>query len=455
MSPKRKPSTSTIRRAIGYIRISQDRDDETSTTTQRERVEAYVKAMGWELIDVIVEPGRSAFKASRSSRPGYARAMQAVKTGAADTVIVWKLDRLARDTVDTLTAVRELETAGGQLVSVTESFDTGTATGRMTLTVLAALAEMESSTKSERVQVWQEHRRTTGATPTGPRPFGYRRERNGLHIDEAEAVVIKRCAAGILADPPRSLRSLAAELNSEGFGSSQPGKPLSKRGLKSILVGPTVAAMREVDGRFVRSDRWEPILDERTWHDVRAILTDPARRVGPGSARRWLLSGVARCGTDMTPMFMTNSSMGQRYSCAKCHLSIDAAKTDELIERSMLELLDPATWRSLRAGRPIGDSGEAEMAEAMATLSARFVAGEIDAVELGDLAAGIQRARQAAAADVPRLPDVDDVRAAWPSLSLDARRLVVVAATEQLVIAPSRRGANRYDTARVAWRPVS
>ena len=184
---KKRPTPTKPTRAVGYVRISVDRSDESSTASQEKLVRAYCKRNELRLVDVIVEPGRSAYRSSRRTRPGFERAKELIRSGAADLLVVWKLDRACRSTIDTLQLVEELAEHGAELVSVTESFDSGTASGRMTLSVLAALAEMESSTKSERSLAWQEHRRNSGATPTGPRPFGYRREHNKLHVDEGEA----------------------------------------------------------------------------------------------------------------------------------------------------------------------------------------------------------------------------------------------------------------------------
>ncbi|HEX4530830.1 MAG TPA: recombinase family protein, partial [Acidimicrobiia bacterium] len=64
----KKPTPTAPRRAVGYVRISKDRDDETSTTTQEQRIRAYCTAHGIDLVDVIVEPGRSGYQTSRSSR---------------------------------------------------------------------------------------------------------------------------------------------------------------------------------------------------------------------------------------------------------------------------------------------------------------------------------------------------------------------------------------------------
>jgi hypothetical protein len=74
-------------------------------------------------------------------------------------------------------------------------------------------------------------------------------------------------------------------------------------------------------------------------------------------------------------------------------------------------------------------------------------------VTFADLVDGLRRQRDAAAvAAAPvRLPDVDDLRAAWPALDLAARRLVLSAATESLTIARARPGINRFDEERVRW----
>jgi site-specific DNA recombinase len=451
MKKKVKPTTPS--RAVGYVRISVDRPDETSTETQDQRIRAYCVAHGLDVVDVVVETGRSAFKASRSSRPGFRRAMGLVTAGAADTLICWKLDRACRDTRDTLALVDELAELGARFVSVTEHFDTATPTGRLMITMLAGLAEMESATKSERVQEWQDRRRTIGATPTGPRPYGYRRERNRLHIDKAEAAVIRKAAAKVLAGEP--LRHIVRDLNASGaVGKS--GQPFQRRGLAAILTGPTVAAMREVDGAFVPSDAWEPILDSDTWRTCRDILTDPSRRSGPGNGRRWLLSGIAVCGKcdDEVKMQIKPHLAGPRYYCPKCGLSIEGARTDEVVEHDLLGLLDPAAWRRLRQGRPVVEDTSGYEA-ALAELTARFAADDIGAAELAELAEGLRRQRKAASTPAKRLPDIGDLAKAWPKFSVEQRRIVLSAATESLTIRPWTPGTRQFDETRIVWVPVA
>jgi DNA invertase Pin-like site-specific DNA recombinase len=456
---KKKPATAT--RAVCYVRISKDRENETSTETQEERLRAYCAAHGWDVVKVIVEPGRSAYKSTRGTRPGFREAMGLVQAGAADALVVWKIDRAARNTEDTLGLVRELDGHGARFVSVTEQFDTSTASGRMMLTVLAALAEMESATKSERVQVWQDRRRATGATPTGPRPFGYRRERNTLHVVDDEAALVRRLADEVLAGKP--LRAIARDLGTVGIRN---GKPMTPRTIRAILTGPTIAGCREVEpGVFVSSDQWEPILPRATWDEVRAYVFDPARRSSTtGPARRWLLTGIATCGrclderSERVTLASKPHKQGPRYSCPKCHLSIEAARTDEAVEQAVLGELDKRAWRRLRRGQSTTvDTSWFE--EAMAKVTARFMAGDIDADELAMEADGLRRQQDEVASVPPeQLPDVDDIQKAWEAgeLTVQQRRLVLTQATKPTTLVirpwtptPGRR--NGFDRTRIEW----
>jgi DNA invertase Pin-like site-specific DNA recombinase len=448
----------TSRRFIGYIRISKKRDDETSTTTQQQRMEAWCTAHGHTLADLVIEKGVSAFKQKRASRPGYRQVEQKLRAGVGDGLLVWKMDRACRNTEDTLELVRDLDDRGLAFASVTEPFDTTTSTGRLIMTVLAALAEMESATKSERVQVWQDQRLEKLLTPTGPRPYGYRREKNQLLIDEHEAAAIKLAASAVLAH--KSLGQIIRDLTDAGYMKDEDeGRPFNRRGLRAVLTNPTIAGLRRVDGGFVASSMWEPILDRDTWDDVQKVLLDPARHSGPGNARRWLLSGIARCGRPGcgAGMMAKSHKAGPRYSCPVCHLSIEAARTDEVVVGDVLDLLDPATWRQLRAGRPspaaVDDTG---YDDAMTGLVEQFNAGDIDAVELAAEADKLRRLRDEALVTElpPELPDVDDVRKAWPKMSLAQRRLVVAGATASLTIAPWKPGTVGYDDSRVSFVPV-
>jgi DNA invertase Pin-like site-specific DNA recombinase len=460
MTRATKPS-----RAVCYVRISVDRDDETSTKTQETRIRAYCKSQGWTIVDVIVEPGRSAYKNTRSNRPGFRRAMGLIESGAADVLVVWKIDRAARNTVDTLNLVEELAAHGAQFVSVTEQFDTSTATGEMTLTMLAGLARMESRTKAERTKAWHEHRHAAGRPPTGPRPFGYQRQRNKLVIDKAEAAVIRKAARQLLAG--KSLRSIVRNLADTGVVGTR-GTAISQRGLRKLLLSPTTAACRvlTVDKKgkpltFSQSDEWKPILDRDTWDAVRALLEDPERRTNHSNGRRHLLAGIVRCGRCVDDagshrlMRSLPNRGGTRYSCPSCYLSIDAAQTEDVVQRDVLAMLDPKTWRRLRQGKPMTSQKDvADTEKALEALSAQFLVGDLDKAEFADLADALRRQHVVDVAPPPPLPDVADLAKAWPKFELAQRWLVIMAATESLTIAPWTPTGGTFDETRIEWVPA-
>ena len=449
----------TPKRVVGYVRISVDRDEETSTESQEQSIRAYCAKPGWSVVDVKTDAGRSAYGASRKTRPRFNEAMELVRTGAANALVVWRLDRLSRSAKDTLDLVEELTAHGAELVSVTEGeLDPNKPTGKLLLTMLSGLAEMESHIKRERTIEWQDSRRKKLLVPTGPRPFGYQRERNKLLIEPAEAAVIRKAADAVLAG--QTFESIIRDLAGAGVV-GRSGKPFARRTLHGILTSPTIAGCREVaPGRFVQSTEWEPVLDRPKWEAVRAVLLDPARRISSSNARRWLLPGIARCSrpecqdsaTGGRMRSTAHSKSGRRYSCLECGLSIDAAKTDAHIEGLLLALLDKKAWRALRRGQPVGANGTAGLDDALAELTERYAAGDIDSAQWATLADALKR--DAANAPLPpSLPDVDDLSKAWPKLSLEQRRLVVQAATDELLIMPSS-GKYGFDDTRIKWMSV-
>lgn len=133
---------------IAYARVS------TSGQTLDAQLEQ-LRAHGCDLIF------QETMSGARSDRPELAKALNALEQG--DTLIVTRLDRLARSTFDLLTIVRGIETKGAKLKSLAEAWaDTTTPTGRLILTVLGGLAEFERSLITERTSEGRERARREG-----------------------------------------------------------------------------------------------------------------------------------------------------------------------------------------------------------------------------------------------------------------------------------------------------
>jgi site-specific DNA recombinase len=144
-----------------------------SLEAQRERLAAYATAHGLELVGVEVDAGISG-KVAPSQRPGLARVLELVRNDAADGVVVLKLDRLSRSTRDVLDLVDECGRAGWRLVSVSEHLDTATAAGRLVLTVLAALSQMEREQVAERTCFAMDAIAREGRGRSRFTPYGWR-----------------------------------------------------------------------------------------------------------------------------------------------------------------------------------------------------------------------------------------------------------------------------------------
>ncbi|MHA7663714.1 recombinase family protein [Mycolicibacterium sp. HS_4_1] len=115
----------------------------------------------------VVKTFQDVMSGARDDRPGLAELMAYVREG--DTVVVWKLDRLGRNTLHILETVKELTSRGVTLVSVTDGIDSSTAAGRMMIGVLGALAEYERELIKERTALKRITARANGTKFGRPR----------------------------------------------------------------------------------------------------------------------------------------------------------------------------------------------------------------------------------------------------------------------------------------------
>ena len=145
----RKKSPVKTPRAVGYVRVSTDRQ-EMSLRAQEEKIEKLADLQGEILIEVI-EDRESAKQGSIHTRSGILRIMEMVKHQEVDRVIVAKLDRLTRSVVDLGELLVFLDKHHVTLVSATESWmDTASAAGRMIINIMTSVAQWEREAIGER-----------------------------------------------------------------------------------------------------------------------------------------------------------------------------------------------------------------------------------------------------------------------------------------------------------------
>ena len=120
---------------VGYVRVS-------TIAQTLEQQNAALAAAG------VTKTFSDTMSGAKDDRPGLASLMDYVREG--DTVVVWKLDRLGRNTLHILETVKALTDRGVTLVSTTDGIDSSTAAGRMMIGVLGSLAEYERELVKER-----------------------------------------------------------------------------------------------------------------------------------------------------------------------------------------------------------------------------------------------------------------------------------------------------------------
>jgi site-specific DNA recombinase len=152
---------------IGYTRVStsEQATEEVSLAAQRAKIEAYAVVKDWTLGEVIVDAGLSA---KTLKRPGLQRVLAMVRAREMDVVVVAKLDRLSRRVRDMYDLVELFEKKGVALVSLQESLDATTATGRAMIGLLAVMNQLERETIGERTRDAMQHLKASGKVYSRP-----------------------------------------------------------------------------------------------------------------------------------------------------------------------------------------------------------------------------------------------------------------------------------------------
>jgi len=167
-------------RAVGYVRVSTDIQvqEGVSLDAQKLRIQAHCTAMDIKLVDILVDAGQSA---KSLERPGIQAALKMLKQGKADVLIVMKLDRLTRSVKDLgfLCETYFCEGRPWSLLSVSDSIDTRSASGKLTLNVLTSVAQWEREAIGDRVREVMQHMKAQGVY-LGAAPYGWK------YIDEPD-----------------------------------------------------------------------------------------------------------------------------------------------------------------------------------------------------------------------------------------------------------------------------
>jgi site-specific DNA recombinase len=275
------PERKVLRCAI-YTRKSTDHNldlEFNSLDAQREACEAYIKSQaheGWRLVPNPYDDG--AFSGASLDRPALQTLLADVRAGKITTVVVYKVDRLTRSLADFAKLVELFDEFGVSFVSVTQSFNTTSSMGRLTLNVLLSFAQFEREVIGERVRDKISASKRKGIWVGGPVPLGYRCLDKKILVvpEETEAVrtIFTRYLAlgsiGVLIED-LDRRSIRTKANGRTDGRQRGGIRFGVGSLAYLLKNRFYIGEVVYRGEVHRGEH-EPILDRDLFDAVQAKL---------------------------------------------------------------------------------------------------------------------------------------------------------------------------------------
>ncbi len=226
---KSKSGASDVCRVIAYCRVSTDDQEKegVSLDAQVEHCRGYAKLYGLDIVRTVKE---TASAKSVLARPLLLDAVERIKKGEADGLLVMKLDRLTRSVRDIGNLVGENDSGvkgpfapgKARLFSVAEQIDTANASGRLVLNVLSSVSQWEREAIGERTSAAMQHMKAAGCYTGGHAPFGMQLDGERLAPNKTEKATLTR--ARKLYDECENLHEVSRRLAAEGR-MSRSGKP--------------------------------------------------------------------------------------------------------------------------------------------------------------------------------------------------------------------------------------
>lgn len=338
----KKTTTKTKRRKKRcglYGRVSTDRQARiqdgglaTQFDLMEKRVE-YENARGeteWQIVEQYREEGRSG---KDLDRPEFKRMIRDIEEGKINTVIVYKLDRISRSVADFLNLLKKFREHDVEFLSLNEHFDTTTAQGRMALTILLAVAEMERELASERTRDTMRYRAEQGFVHGG-RYVGYDLDPDNkgvLKVNPEWARIVRedffrKCLElGSAGAVTRHLRKhgIRKPTYQTRRGNTRGGMYFQKQEVVRVLENEIYLGKIRYDGELY-DGRHEAIIDQELFDRVQRLL-DRNRKTGRNARdpnkRVYVLSGLmrcGRCGSMLTPKHCSsNGTKHHYYTCTQ------------------------------------------------------------------------------------------------------------------------------------------
>ncbi|HHW06653.1 MAG TPA: recombinase family protein [Clostridia bacterium] len=330
------------KRMAGYIRVSRIRNDEAiSPENQKEKILLQAKLLGIpeDRIDFYIDLD---YSGKDTNRPEFQRMMSSLHLYS--SIIVYKLSRFSRSTVDFHQNITRLEKANVNLISVTENIDTSTPVGRLIRNIIVDFAQFEREVISEQVSDNMHLNASQGNWNGGTVPYGYKAVDKKLVVDPVTSEVVKKIF----------------EMFAEGYGANVIRNELFRLGIKSpsdntfwhkntilnIIKNPVYIGKLQYGGKVYDAEH-EGFIPIELWETCQKILKRRSETASRSVSSEHLLSGLIKCpkcGRNLNIRYNGRSDNAvRRYVCPGRNDSVipcDCIIIDaDSIEKSIVEKL--------------------------------------------------------------------------------------------------------------------
>ena len=300
--------TQLKKKRIGlYARVSTEiQTNGYSIQSQLNQLKEYCQFQGYEVVDEYTDRGISG---KTTQRPELQRMLKDANDGKLDCIMVYKTNRLARNTSDLLTIVEELYKINVEFFSLTEKIEIASSTGKLMLQILASFAEFERNVIVENVFNGQRQRAIEGYYQ-GNLPLGYDKvpdSKKELMINQHEANIVKYIFESYAKG--HGYRKIANALNHKGYVTKK-GKPFSISSITYIISNPfyigkiQFAKYRHWSDKrrkglneepIIADGKHAPIIDKALWDKVQFKRQESRKKPQVHGKGTNLLTGIVKC----------------------------------------------------------------------------------------------------------------------------------------------------------------
>ncbi|MFS0018626.1 recombinase family protein [Corynebacterium striatum] len=374
------------RRVAAYARVSTEAEEQASS--YEAQIDYYTRHIqsrtDWEFAGMYADEGITG--TTTKHREGFKTMITDALAGKIDLILTKSVSRFARNTVDTLTHVRQLKDKGVEVYFEKENIWTLDSKGELLITIMSSLAQEESRSISENV-TWGHRKRFADGKIMVPYAslLGYKKGEDGnLAIDETEAPIVRRIYARFLqgATPQTIAKELTAEqiptprgktvwppstVRSILANEKYKGDALLQKSFTTDFLTKTMKVNEGEVPQYYVTGNHEPIINPATWDAVQAEL---ARRAGKGTSSTHPFANKIKC-SDCGGWFgrkvwhstskyrrhiwRCNNKYKKDYNCATPHVSEDQIKdafvaaliervTDHAVLDETMRLLDETVY---------------------------------------------------------------------------------------------------------------